>query len=259
MEDPRRPVASFLVLVFALSVPFWLLGATFGVQLIPGLPLSSLVAFTPGLAAVVLSFRAGRLPAVRHTLGRALDGHRIQARAWYLVVVLFPPTVAVIAYAALRVTGVDVPPPAAPGLDVVLLFVAFFAAALAEEIGWTGHATDPLLDRWGVLPAGCLLGLVWVLFHLVPLMQAGRAWEWTAWWSLATVTSRTVMVWLHRHAGRSVFAAAVFHTMINVSWRLFPVDGSFYDPRAFGLATLALALLLIAARSSALRATGRAG
>jgi hypothetical protein len=52
------------------------------------------------------------------------------------------------------------------------------------------------------------------------------------------------MVWLYAHAGDSVFAAAVFHAMINLSWQFFPINGSFYDPRIFSLVTLALGVLL---------------
>jgi membrane protease YdiL (CAAX protease family) len=54
------------------------------------------------------------------------------------------------------------------------------------------------------------------------------------------------MTWLYIHSGKSVFAAAVFHAMINLSWQLFPNNGSFYDPRVFGLITLGFATILYA-------------
>lgn len=258
MEAKRSSVLGFIVLVFALSIPFWLLGNIFRVELLPGLPISSLAAFTPGIAAVVLVYRNDQLPSVRSLLRRSFDFDRIRDKRWYFVFLLFNPAVAIMAYAVLRSMGIAVPNPSPLTLAVGTLFVSFFVAALGEEIGWTGYATEPLLRRWGIIRAGLLLGLVWAVFHFVLLAQVNRPLEWIAWWSLGTLSFRTVMVWLYSHAGDSVFAAAVFHTMINLSWQLFPINGSFYDPRVFSVATLALAILLVTVRQLVLQASKRA-
>ncbi len=52
------------------------------------------------------------------------------------------------------------------------------------------------------------------------------------------------MVWLYNHTGKSVFVAALFHAMINLTWQLFPIDGSYYDPRVTGLIAAGVALLV---------------
>ena len=246
MQPKRGSVFGFLILVFALSIPFWVLGNMYQVELLPGLPISSLAAFTPGIAAIVMVYRSGQLPAVRRLMCRSFDIDRIRDKKWYFVFVLFNPAVAILVFWIMRVMGIEVPNPPPFTFAVVAMFVAFFAAALGEEIGWTGYATEPFLRRWGILMTGLFLGLVWAVFHLLLLTQANRSIEWIAWWSLGTVTLRTMMVWLYSHAGDSVFAAAIFHTMINMSWQLFPINGSFYDPRIFSLATLALAILFVA-------------
>ncbi|MBN1401908.1 MAG: CPBP family intramembrane metalloprotease, partial [Anaerolineae bacterium] len=175
MKNEYGPVQGFLVLVFVLSIPFWLLGHLYPIQLLPGLPISSLAVLTPTLAAAIMTYRSGRLPALRHLLGRAFDVQRIGAKAWYLVVVLFNPIVAVLVFGVMRATGRPVPPPPPLTIAVLPLFASFFVAALAEEIGWTGYATEPLQRRWGTLGAGLLLGLVWVVFHLVQLSQVARS------------------------------------------------------------------------------------
>ena len=69
--------------------------------------------------------------------------------------------------------------------------------------------------------------------------------EWITWWTLATVSLRVIMVWLYLHGGASVFAVALFHATSNLSWQLFPVHGSRYDPRIFGLVTLAFAIVML--------------
>jgi hypothetical protein len=248
MQDKRSSVWVFIVLVFVLSIPFWVLGNVYRMELLPGLPISSLAAFTPGIAAVVMVFRDDRFSAVSRLLRRSFDFNRIRDKKWYFVFLLFNPAVAIIAFMVLRAMGIAVPTPPPLTLAVVPMSVSFFIAALGEEIGWTGYATAPFLRRWGILQTGVLLGLVWAVFHFILLAQVDRSWEWIAWWSLGTLSLRTVMVWLYSHAGDGVFAAAVFHTMINLSWQLFPINGSFYDPRVFSVATLVLAILMAASR-----------
>jgi len=127
------------------------------------------------------------------------------------------------------------------------MFVAFFIAALGEELGWTGYATEPLLRRWGTLTASLRLGVVWAAIHFIPLLQAHRSVAWIAWWCLGTIAFRMIMTWLYVHAGKSVFAATLFHAMINLCWQLFPNNGSFYDPQVFGLLTLVFAIIIYAA------------
>jgi membrane protease YdiL (CAAX protease family) len=258
LEAERRPVLGFLILAFALSIPFWILGSLFEIQLLPGLPIGALAAFTPAIAAAIIVYRDGRLSAVQSLLRRSLDAGRVRDRKWYFLFVLFNPAVAILSFQIMRGMGVAVPNPPPLTLAVVPLCAIFFIAALGEEIGWTGYATEPFLQRWGVLPGGVLLGSVWVAFHLIPLAQVDRSLEWIAWWSLGTLSLRTIMVWLYAHAGDSVFAAAVFHAMINLSWQLFPINGSFYDPRIFSLVTLALGVLLAISSRLVSRATRNA-
>lgn len=47
------------------------------------------------------------------------------------------------------------------------LFIAFF-----EEIGWTGFVLPRMLDKYGVLSSGLILGALWGLWHLPPFWQA---------------------------------------------------------------------------------------
>jgi membrane protease YdiL (CAAX protease family) len=138
------------------------------------------------------------------------------------------------------------PNPTLSLLAIFPMFALFFISALGEEIGWTGYATEPLQRRWGMTTAGLVLGGIWAIWHFIPLVQAHRSLDWIAWWSLGTISLRMIMVWLYFHAGKSVFAAAVFHAMINLCWQLFPNNGSYYDPRVFGLITFCFAIAIFA-------------
>ncbi len=68
-------------------------------------------------------------------------------------------------------------------------------------------------------------------WHVVALAQADRSAAWIAPWCLFTVAGRVLTVWIYNNAGKSVFAATLFHATSNVSWQLFPNFGSHWDPR----------------------------
>ncbi len=240
----EHSVIPFFVLVFLLFIPFWVLGVIYPIELLPGLPISALGAFTPALAALILTYKQHHLSGIRQLLGRSFDFKRIKNPYWFLLILLINPAIAVLAYAIMRVTGVSLPNPTPWTLAIVPLFILLFIAALGEEIGWTGYAMEPLLQRWGTLTASLLLGVIWMAIHFIPLIQAHRSLEWIGWWSLGTISYRVIMTWLYVNSGKSLFAAAAFHAVINLSWQLFPVNGSHYDPRIFSLITFMFAIAL---------------
>jgi hypothetical protein len=52
----RRSPLRFFLLVFALSIPFWLLGTFVGYQMLPGVPVSALMFVCPVTAILILVF-----------------------------------------------------------------------------------------------------------------------------------------------------------------------------------------------------------
>jgi uncharacterized protein len=230
----RSPIKFFLLL-FALSIPFWLVGAATGIQLLPGLPVSSLIWVCPVTAAAILLCRENKAAGVIALLERSFDYKRIKAKAWYAPIILLMPVVTVLAYWLLRWRVSPLPAPQLPIMRTLVLCGALFVAALCEELGWSGYATDLMQERFNALAAGIAIGLVWAAWHYVPLMQAHRSPAWIAWWSLYTVASRVIIVWLYNNTGKSVFAAALYHAVMNLCWLLFPNYDSQWDPRITGL------------------------
>ena len=225
----------FFALVFALSGPFWLIGAVTDLQLMPGLSVSALAAFCPALAASFLVFRANGSAGVTELLRRSFDFERIRSKRWYAAIFLLMPGVSVAVCLLMRWMHLPLPAPQFSILAALLMFAAFFVGALGEELGWSGYAVDPLQDRWNALAASLVLGLVGIFWHLVPLLLSHRSPTWIAWWCVYAVAARVLMVWLYNNTGKSVFAVALFHAMLNLSWMLFPVDGSHFDVRLAGL------------------------
>jgi membrane protease YdiL (CAAX protease family) len=241
----RRSPLRFFLLVVALSIPFWLLGGLTGWQLLPGLPVAALMFICPGAAALILVQRENGTTGMARLLRRSFDLDKIMAKPGYLSVLLLMPAVTALAFAVQRLTGTPVPAPQIAVLPVLLLSVGFFIGALGEELGWSGYAIDPMQARWGTLGASILLGLMWAVFHYIGLAQAHRSVEWIAWWSLGTVTQRMIMVWLYNQTGRSIFAVTLFHMTGNLGWQLYPVHGSYFDPRVTGIITALVAVVVV--------------
>ncbi|MGH7024929.1 MAG: CPBP family glutamic-type intramembrane protease [Caulobacteraceae bacterium] len=243
-RNQHRP-AAFYVLALVLSVPFLVLGGASRTFLLPGLPIAALMAVCPGIAATILVWRDGGWTGVTVLLSRAFDARRVRKAAWYLPILLFAPLQYALAFGVLRLSGLSLPAPNLDPAKVGPLCLLFFAGAVAEELGWTGYATEPLIERWGVVKAGLILGAGWAAFHFVALAEAHRSASWIAWWTLWTMGIRVAMVCLFNASGRSVFAIALFHMLINVGWQLFPIDGSYFDPRVSGLVCAAMATITV--------------
>ncbi len=224
-------------------------------QLMPGLSISALMAFCPMFAALLLVRREGSLVAVGgrervlRLLKRSFDFKRIGDKRWYLPILLLMPLVSLIVYALMRWLDLPLPNlpaqalsltevlPGLPSMPTLLMFAAFFVGALGEELGWSGFILNPLQQRHNALQSGLMLGAVGVLWHLVPLLVMHRTPAWIAWWCLYALGFRILIVWLFNNTGGSVFAVALFHAALNLSFMLFPVNGSHFDMRLGGLVT----------------------
>lgn len=221
----------YFMLVLLLSVPFYLLGAT-GLRMprLPNLPASALMTFIPMVAAVILVRRQRGTPAVMLLFEGAFVWRRNACAGWYLIALLFMPVIGLLEFGILRWMGTAVPvSQIAPGFAFVL-FLVFFVGAIGEEVGWQGYAYPALRARLSALHAAAVLGTAWALWHVIPFVQLGKSPGWILWHSLSAVVMRVVIVWLFENTRQSILVAVIFHAMINVSWALFPIAGSFYDP-----------------------------
>lgn len=242
----KSPLKLFL-LVFVLSVPFWLVdGLT---QLPKGIPLnlpaSSLMAFNPLIAALILTYRYNKFAGMKELLNKAFDYKRIKKNRWYVPIIFLMPAMMFLAYWVMYFMGLPLPEPHIPLLLPVILFPVFFMFALGEEVGWLGYAIDPMQDRWGALKASIILGSVWALWHLWGYIQTDNGPAWVTWQFLGSLPLRILIVWLYNNTGKSIFAGILFHAMINVSEFSFPNYGSHYDPFISGIIFALVAAIVI--------------
>ena len=152
------------------------------------------------------------------------------------------PAISLLTYGMMRLTGMPIPVRQFSLPAALAMFPAFYLAALGEELGWSGYVIDPLQERWDALRGSALVGVVWAVWHYVPLIQVHRSTTWIAWWSIYTVALRVLIVWLYNNTGRSVFASTLFHAFSNVSSVAY---SSCYDPRITGLIVAFVATLVV--------------
>ena len=117
---------TFFLLVFVLSLPFWLAGAFTTLQLLPGLPVSSLMCFCPVTAALILVYRENKTTGVTELLKRSFDYRRIKTKIWYAPIIFLMPGVMVFSYGLKRLMGVALPTPQFTVLAALALLIVFF-------------------------------------------------------------------------------------------------------------------------------------
>ena len=150
----HRSVLTFVLLEFALSVPFWGIGALAQAHVIPDqVMFRAAWSLTPMIAASILVYRENRVAGVKQLFRRIVDYRRIKSKIWYLPVFLAGPFIVFVQYGLARWSGLPVPPPHLT-LLVPLSFVGFFLIAYAEELGWTVYVLDTLQEKRSALTAG---------------------------------------------------------------------------------------------------------
>ena len=140
MSTPRkRSQLQFFMLVFVLSIPFWVAGALTAQQLLPALPVSALGFLCPGVAALILVYRKNGLAGVWELLKRSLDFGRIVEKAWLVPMLFFEPVVMVLSYVVMRLTGVLIPIPQFSLLPALASSLCSSSQPWAKS--WVGRVT----------------------------------------------------------------------------------------------------------------------
>ena len=236
--DSRKagwPVYRYFTVVMACSAPLWLVAFITDRELLPGLPASSLMVFVPGLVALVLVALSDGRTQARIWLRRAFKLPRPFPLGWFGLALALPAVIMFAAYLSMRLLGYELPAFEISATSAVTLLALFLIPAVFEELGWSCFALVALIRRMSALSASLIIGIVWATWHVIPLIQAERAFDWIVWWCLTTVALRVLLTWIFNNTSRTVIAVALFHAAENVAWQSFPVSGSHYDPAIHSL------------------------
>ncbi|MHC1753946.1 MAG: CPBP family intramembrane glutamic endopeptidase [Methanosarcina sp.] len=246
----KRSPLLFFVLVYALSIPLWVLNVIYPMKLpVDNLPVTDIVAtFSPMVAASILVYREEKLLGVKNLLKRAFDYKRITKKVWYVPIIFLMPFIYVLTYVIMRLVGLPVPTVWNPPLLTPLLFIAFFLAAAGEELGYSGYVTDPMQVRYTALTASLIIGLIHAVWHFPSMLSMGMTLGLFIWGGfILAVSFRILTVWLYNNTGKSVFAAILFHAVTNTGRSIFPGSRSafqLYDG-AIGYGLIAITAVIV--------------
>ncbi|MBU1020595.1 MAG: CPBP family intramembrane metalloprotease [Firmicutes bacterium] len=239
-EIKQRKIVLFFVITFAFSWILWTpfvlagLGVYEMTETLNGLVMPAIIlgAFGPLFAAMVLLFRSGGMQAVKRFFQESLD-FRIQP-IYYVLAVVFPIIVVVIAHYFTNLTGLDTLPdnlfPEELGVSPLVLVIPYFLLMLLfgggqEEFGWRGYVLNPLQDKFGILKASIILGIMWGLWHFPLWLIPGEGHEYYSFFAfLLFTTSFSVMIGiLYNASGKKMVIPWVIHGMSNTIIPFFPV------------------------------------
>jgi len=248
--SPVRSVSHFFLLLFALCIPVWVVGAVVDVQLFPGFNLFQAGLAMPMFASLILTYhergRAGTVVLLRRTY----DVAAIRPRVWFLPILFVFPGLCFINYLILRQAGADIPPPTF-SLIGFLGYCPVFLLTYGEELGLTGYAVDPLQERHSALTTGLVLGLAWAGYHIPGFVISGYyTAAWIFWHATYIVAGRVLFVWIYNNSGRSLFSMALCHWTFGLFWSLWPQDNlqkavPFYRPQITAAAAILCVLIVV--------------
>ena len=211
-----------------------------------------LTAYAPALAALLAVAVMRERRGIRRLLKPAL-AWRVPLK-WYVIAVagsavlfLAADVVRALVRAPLPATWVTFPGAAA----IAFLVGALIAGSFGEEVGWRGLGQRRLQGRYGALAAALLVGFLWGLWHLWPVVAPGGL-DGTTWADGVLTVARLMAMsilfaWLFNSAEGSLLIVMLAHAGYNLGIRLVPsVTGDHADPFAVAMFVLA-ALVVVAA------------
>jgi membrane protease YdiL (CAAX protease family) len=169
----------------------------------------------PPIASLAMTAFVGGKPTLRE-LRRGLRRARVPAR-YYAVALIAPASLTAVLAALSAVDDAYRPgilTASAPAIAVGLIYA--LAAGFFEELGWTGFATPRLIARYGRTRGALVLGVIWVIWHVLPVYTFtaetyGALYIASFVQSLVFLTSfRVIMTTVYERTG-SVLVSQVLH------------------------------------------------
>lgn len=227
-------VIAFFALTFVWTWGLWAVTSISG-WLAPGVNTALFLAsaFGPSVAAILVTLVFGGGRSLRDWLGQCLKW-RLGWR-WYVLVLLAPPIVMLVALIVHVAFGGVIPPSPVAGHVFIAIaqipLIALLGGPLGEEFGWRGYALPVLSARIGWRKASLVIGVIWGLWH-VPLFYMANTAQADlpmALFLASTVALSVTFARLSVNTGFSVVPAILLHTAINWWSMVLPVmpkDGS---------------------------------
>jgi uncharacterized protein len=254
----KSPVSRLILFTFVFSWLCWSIAMINGqlFNTFPNILFFSLGGSGPTLMALIIVLCGFDAQARRDFWSRLIDPRRIHP-AWWLLSLLALPLVLVLGVTLDILLGGALP--AMPNLKLLaadpvgipaFLMMMVISGPLSEELGWRGFVLENFQRRWSPQRTTFTLAALWWAWHIPMFFIRGSthaSWGFFTpmfWLFMIQILLLSIFITLaHNHNGRSVLAAILIHFSYNLMLSLLVP----YSPTAFALATLLLAMLVLAA------------
>ena len=241
-----RPILDFPLVYLGWAYLFWtpVLLSDASVWSFPNILWFLAGGASPLVAGLGLAAFSGGRAGLRDLGRRMLDWRRIPWK-WWLIILLFWLGFD-LAMAGLAVLfGVAAVPVNAhwslfenPGQLLFLLLLSFLFPA-AEEVGLRGYYLDALRERFGLLTAGLINGVVWAVWHAPFVWFPGYYANTTfnpvlSWWLPMIVCHTLLITHVYIRTGRSILAVVLFHGMMNFTGEWLRISPDMYPFMLWG-------------------------
>jgi membrane protease YdiL (CAAX protease family) len=222
----KNSTAAFFALTFLLATPFYILHTLAYLNIVGSASVGpiyiAVFTVTPILSASILTFRERGSRGLKQLLGTVFDFKKIGNRRWYAAILLLPPLISLLSLGVLVLFTGPLPPPLLPFAVLPIAFLFFFLLAAGEEVGWMGYAFEPMQERGGTLWAALLLGMVWAFWRVPFFVFIFPDLSVISAQVVALVGTRVLLAWIYSNAGKSIFAAILFHAALNAAMATRP-------------------------------------
>jgi hypothetical protein len=246
----RQELAQFFGITFAFSWLIWLAGI-----LIPHFPLQGrglevLGALGPAVAALYLTWHAEGKEGFKRMVARSFSAEgKWSFLLWASLMLLGLHAASRLIYSLLATNLPASELLASPVMFIPVVIIMFLVGGgLDEEIGWRGYALDRLQSKYSALSASLRLNVVWIVWHLPVFFLPGTNQSFISFWIfiLPVIPLGVMMTWVYNNTNKSIFAAALFHTVGNVANELFRVWPTESSPALTGIVILTVLYTLAA-------------
>ena len=230
----------YLILAYSLAWIFWLpvVLTRQDYQKSPLLLALVLIGtFGPGIAGIILVYRQFDKDGRRDYWRRVFDFRSISLK-WYVLIFLLYPAMHLISIAVNSWMGGSPPQfefikeAVAIPIGIPVVVILYLLQASFEEIGWRGYMLDRLQAFWKPLTASLVLGIFHAFWHLPMFWVVGT--NQSRWLNVPDFTlfiafvlaSSIYTTWCYNENHRSIFAAALLHTIGNLSLDTFMLSGA---------------------------------
>ena len=227
-NQTRKELVQYFGFTFVFAWLFWLPSTLtyLGVINAPAglLGLLKLVgAVGPAVIALILTGRQAGKPGLKQMM---VSSFNVKAhwKFWIGAVLLLLGLHAASRFVLTLISSA--PPPSPSPLATIPMFIVMFliGGGLGEEIGWRGYSLDRLQTKYNALNASLLLVVVWIVWHL-PLFFYGDTSQSLIpfrLFILSVIPLGVMLTWVYNNT-KTIFAAAMFHTVGNFAHELFLV------------------------------------